>query len=832
MKTALITLTLAFIILSTSAQNLTLAELQTLCKLSNWESGSQTLQRKGWEYHDSKRGDSWQYSIITFAHSKDDYYEDRASAWFTFYTYDNRVDKIHYTPPSQTVYRNIVNALSANGYKRIDNEINDDNITVTYSSPSFMLVIKTETTKHAYNSTTFETNRIYLTRKGGIYDEDNGEKIEYWYSGGVKERYTLKDGKKNGKYQSYYSDGTLECVCNYVAGKMTGTFTLYHENGNVKYTGTMLNGKKNGLIIEYDDDGSKISEANYTNGVLNGKYTFFHPNGKIKETGTYLNGKYNGLITEYEETGIKSTELTYKNGVAEGKYIVYDADGRISETGTLVDEKKNGQVIENGYDDDGKLALQIFSNYINGEKHGLFETKVLKDGKWRTVLYSNYDHGTPNGPAKEWEPNADTVVFCNYKDGELDGKYQVKGVFMNLAGVLSVDDDALLILTDGQYSDGKKTGYWTYKNSLGQITEEGLFEYGEREGEWKFYKLYFGKFGYNKDSILAANMNMQISSIENYQNGQLHGQLTKFRDKSSIESFSDSVEYIANYKNGTLHGHYEKHSLDGIITISGNYYFGKKDGQWKETDSIDNTTWITEYRGNFYNGKREQFDNQGKKLFSFCYSYNKYDGIQIKYNNDNTKNIEETFEYGQMKRHIEYADHNQKKSEFELKSKSFNYFNGVITTYYTESENSEISKIVTGYQFNQDPSNVLTKIFDNGINYVSKHYDGNYQVYDRQNRIIVDGMYLNGKKSLVLTYTFYNQNLYYNESYDSPLKFYTLDTKQPYSGKFIRTENKNGRDLTATYKIKKSLIEEIIYSDITTGKTVFKEKFKDGLKKD
>jgi antitoxin component YwqK of YwqJK toxin-antitoxin module len=329
---------------------------------------------------------------------------------------------------------------------------------------------------------------------------------------------------------------------------------------------------------------------------------------------------------------------------------------------------------------------------------------------------------------------------------------------------------------------------------------------------------------------LAANMNMQISSIENYQNGQLHGQLTKFRDKSSIESFSDSVEYIANYKNGTLHGHYEKHSLDGTITISGNYSFGKKEGQWKETDSIDNTTWITEYRENFYNGKREQFDTQGRKLCSYNYSYNQLDGIQIKYNLDGTKSIEETFEHGKMNHHIEYADNNRKQYEIDIKNQRSTYFDA-LNTYYTDYDNAEVSKTIIVYQYNIVPDNVLTKVFNNNFNNLNKIKNGIYQVYDRQNRIIVDGMYLNGKKSLVWTYTFYNQNLYYNESYDSPLKFYTLDTKQPYSGKFVRTENKNGPDLTATYKIKKSLIEEIIYSDITTGKTVFKEKFKDGLKK-
>ena len=716
MKLQLLALLLISFALSASAQNLTLAELQNLCKLSNWETGAQTLSRKGWEYHDSKRGSSWQYSIISYAHSKDDYYEDRAAAWFTFYTYDNRVDKIHYTPPNRTAYNNIVATLAANGYKRVDNQINDDNITVTYSSPSFTLEIKTETTKHAYNSTTFETNRIYLTRKGGIYDDDNGEKVEYWYSGGIKERYTLKDGKKNGKCTTYYSDGTLESIFTYVNGNLTGAFAVYNSDGVLQGAGTLLNGKKNGLITKYHEDGNKQSECvykndvrngkettyfpngkihtignyvndqmsglcklfneegtllvsgtylngkehglvtvynengikeseiTYQNGVSNGKYTLYHPNGKVKETGSNLDDEVNGLVTEYNEDGIKISEETFKNGEYDGKVTLYNEDGKIEVTGTYVNGKKNGTFTEYTYDDDdGHLWMQEIDNYIDDDLHGYCETKVFSNDKWRTILYKNYDHGTLHGAAKNWNTGADTVIFCNYNHGKLDGEYKVKGVFMNLGNILAVDDDNLLTLTDGQYSDGSRVGYWIYKNSMGRITSEGLYQSGKREGEWRFYKVCLGEWKYNEDSLFSSEFNMQISSIENYNNGLLHGKLTKFRDKNPYSAFKDSVDYIATYRNGQLDGHYERHTPDGDITISGDYTNGKKSGKWHELDSADNTKWVTEYTDNMFNGRREQYDAQDHKLFSYNYSYNTLDGIQTKYNTDGSKQQEERY---------------------------------------------------------------------------------------------------------------------------------------------------------------------------------------------
>ena len=89
---SILSIIFSLLVVSTSAQTLTLGELQTLCKLSDWETGSNTLTRKGWEYHNSKRGDTYEYSTISYAYGKDAWYDDRATAWFRFYTYNGRVE--------------------------------------------------------------------------------------------------------------------------------------------------------------------------------------------------------------------------------------------------------------------------------------------------------------------------------------------------------------------------------------------------------------------------------------------------------------------------------------------------------------------------------------------------------------------------------------------------------------------------------------------------------------------------------------------------------------------------------------------------------------------
>ena len=171
----------------------------------------------------------------------------------------------------------------------------------------------------------------------------------------------------------------------------------------------------------------------------------------------------------------------------------------------------------------------------------------------------------------------------------------------------------------------------------------------------------------------------------------------------------------------------------------------------------------------------------------------------------------------------------------EIVSAYTTYFTAKVTSYYTEQQNKDISKVETNYRFNITAS-ILEKPFELDINKLdgdAKKRSGAETVYDLQNRAIVDGIYTGDFESGEWTYRFYDQNLYYVRNYDDlskPWLFYTM-SGEPFTGKFTRTETNNGRSVTAVYKIKKSLIEDISYNDPATGKTISKEKYKDGLKK-
>lgn len=715
-KTFLLSMLMLSIVFAT-AQDVTLTELQNFCKLLNWQTADDIITKKGWEFHDSKRGDTYEYSTITYAYDKKTWHEDRAAAWLYFFTYNNRVEKVGYTPTDKA-YKTIKASLAANGYKQLNNEINDGSIVSTYSNSNFYVKIETETQERMYGGGTMVNYFILLTRKGGIYDDDNGEKVVYYPgTSTVKQRYTLKDGKIQGK--SYE----------------------YDENGKLDNIFTWVNGKRNGV------------------------YEYYHKNGKISVSGTCVDDEMQGLIVTFDEQGNKRKECYYKGGEKNGKYVNYV------------------------YDDDGNLFLQRIGNYVDDEKDGLWEERVLVEGKWKTVLYSNYRNGVLNGAAKEYDGDSiidyenASIVFCSYNNGNLDGKYLVMtGRFpMPFINPLFQEEEDMITLVEGFYANGKK------------------------EGEWKIYvdcmKPEIREMDFENRIIIdtAFIFGHQLMTVKNYHNDKLQGKYTEYKDKI-LAPFNDSIDFICYYNNGEKHGRFERHDNDGNIIEEGQYSNGKKNGQWRYFS--DNFSCVLSYKNGCLNGKQ---------LISYL------NGGKLK---------ESEFDMDCIKRTQHYDTKGNCVFEFNLIDKRTDNSFYATECNYRAGGSSKID------YYYEPCDGVLDDVYFVKFDNLKKEKHGKYLIFDEQKRKIIEGKYNWDYKVGKWTYYFYDQNLYYVQDKDdmtSPLLFYTI-TGQPYSGLFTREETIENQTLNAVYTIKKSLIEKIVYSDPTTGKTVLKEKYKKGVK--
>jgi antitoxin component YwqK of YwqJK toxin-antitoxin module len=78
-----------------------------------------------------------------------------------------------------------------------------------------------------------------------------------------KERYILvtgnfKDGKKSGKWLTFYPDGTLKNVMTFVNDVVDGEYKYFDSKGSLQISGTYVKGKKNGQWIS--SGGRKIEQ--------------------------------------------------------------------------------------------------------------------------------------------------------------------------------------------------------------------------------------------------------------------------------------------------------------------------------------------------------------------------------------------------------------------------------------------------------------------------------------------------------------------------------------------------------------------------------------------
>lgn len=160
---------------------------------------------------------------------------------------------------------------------------------------------KTETTVITQNSSTIAhaaNLKVPFTdldlKNGRYYYKDkpfNGEALQYHNNGNsISEKTTFRNGKKHGKQEKYFKDGTLSFLANY------------------------SNGLRNGKVISWWKSGNKRSESNYVIGIANGKQYQWYPNGSKFKTITLVNGKEEGLQQSWRQNGKLYNNYEAKNG--------------------------------------------------------------------------------------------------------------------------------------------------------------------------------------------------------------------------------------------------------------------------------------------------------------------------------------------------------------------------------------------------------------------------------------------------------------------------------------------------------------------------------------
>ncbi len=131
----------------------------------------------------------------------------------------------------------------------------------------------------------------------------------------------MQQGKPNGVYVLYNSDGYIDHKATYVNGVEHGRYTSYYDFVNNANGFTMdtsqyisrkcyyVNGERHGKCINYFDcldekgKGCVYNKRNYANGIYHGKCSWYYRNGQVKEICTYRYGKQHGPCITYYSNG-------------------------------------------------------------------------------------------------------------------------------------------------------------------------------------------------------------------------------------------------------------------------------------------------------------------------------------------------------------------------------------------------------------------------------------------------------------------------------------------------------------------------------------------------
>lgn len=169
------------------------------------------------------------------------------------------------------------------------------------------------------------------------------------------------NGKFDGKYRKFHSNGNLRYTGQFEHGKEIGIFKFYaitgEKNpiiikeyfakndsilvrfytlsGKLESEGKMIEKNREGIWKYYFPDGiTLMSIEKYANNLLHGEVNIFYKNGTLTEISQYKNGKLQGNRKRYGEDGKIVEDLNYINGILEGSAIIYDEKGEIYARGS------------------------------------------------------------------------------------------------------------------------------------------------------------------------------------------------------------------------------------------------------------------------------------------------------------------------------------------------------------------------------------------------------------------------------------------------------------------------------------------------------------------
>lgn len=198
--------------------------------------------------------------------------------------------------------------------------------------------------------------------------------------------YDKQTGKLHGRHAHYGKNGLPLFVCTYKYGVLDGLMMHWYEDMGLPCSRVMyVDGKRQGLYEVWHTNGAKYIVATYVDDKKTGTYQEWYPNGNIREEGLYVEDCRERMWTFYHRNGNIDERAVFDGGdMKEGK--IYYSTGEVKQIVTYYDHLKHGTSIR--YYKNGKVKSTCC--YDEGQligEHRLF----YPNGKLKKILVHESD---------------------------------------------------------------------------------------------------------------------------------------------------------------------------------------------------------------------------------------------------------------------------------------------------------------------------------------------------------------------------------------------------------------------------------------------------------
>lgn len=434
---------------------------------------------------------------------------------------------------------------------------------------------------------------VNYEKERDYFNEENG--IVYYkgspFSGtllGHLEKSKYKDGKLDGAYESYFSNGTLQTKKNYIDNQEDGVIEEFYKNGQLK------------------------EKKNISDGLFVGVREEFFENGNLKKKTIYDDN------SSFVEINFPEVLLDYKFN--KNECSVYDIEGDI---GFYIDTRNNELKITGNH-----WGGSVLNTLLNNEKKNEIELLIIHE-----VWHEDYLARNDTLNLSISKKGKVSLNFDNKKINYLSCNNGINNNIILVKNEIEVVDK--VVIEDYHKNGGLKS---LHKRIDGLM--EGLqFEYFEN-GQLKIKKHFKNneQFGLYEEYYESGQLKEKYNKYKRYpypeffdgvyesyfENGQL-SEKTFYSDSKKngkYESYFENgqLKYTVNFVNGKESGTSKKFKHDGALESQLEWENGNENGY--KLDRLGCGYKVKIYLENGREVSWEVFDTYGKKI-----TYSEYQSI-------------------------------------------------------------------------------------------------------------------------------------------------------------------------------------------------------------